>query len=1092
MNAKLKKFFLTMITTIIVAFCTLLAACGEIGAVDQSTIKYDGSVITWGAVEDAENYTIQIDGEKEYTSSTNKFAYKVKADVEQVEITITANGKDKSGESASKIFTRLPKIETKDIKFDETGKMSWPEVEGANEYILKINGKEIRVASTEYNEFAKGVNKIQVKPIALDDSSFSEWSTEVSKDYLVEPSNIKYDGQYLTWTGIGKSARYAIYINGSHYDSVEGTVVEYDAQNNNFDVTVKTLGDKVNTFDSEECEASSFIFLGEVTGFNVVDGILRWEAVEGAQGYAIRVNGKEKNPVEKNFYDEIEAGIEIRIEVKPITAEGTAYFANWSQPEKVKLLSAPSLNWNGGLNLDGQVANFVYWNVMEGDVAGYNFKVANPDGTEDVYTLGPDITQFGAEQNVTFTDVGDYEISIQTIAQAATGAYSSEYSDPIQITRLRAPKQDGKLVQSHATSIKDGITIKWEPVTAAAGYAIYKDDALLRDNHTNATININYQDLLSEEDTDGKQITFQIQALGTTKYFGTERRINLSSLKSENLKAEVTILAQPKNITFAEYTAKWATVPTANGYAVKCVGDAVTTEVAEYDLMNLEAGQATLSVCATGDGGHLLASNYTSGVRIVRLQAPTNIRLKAAEDGDILEWNEAGNTKASHYSVFWSGTETEFATSKQIINMKDFISEGSDSVFMRAIANYLDTTTNTYYVTSKASLSATFTKLAAPIFNTETVDGNYLVWNAPSNVGSTLDIRYRVYNDNIRQDKIVDDNKFDLSTYPSGSYSFTVVAYSDNGQYISSDFSPTPAAFEKLATPDVKREGAAYTWAPVNGALGYYAVYGDKTKTLSASETSFEPGFIEPKKTYTVSVYAVGDKGVTAMNSAAWEDKAQRTERARTPEFSLSYEVDGEVATQHKTGGKIVVTITYESNYTYDYEIKIGGISYTLKGDEAQRNGDSQMIYEHAVDAPGEYLVEVYAKGGMFGNDPDKTYYVKSASDAAQKIVIQNAVSVPDITQSSITWKYDSLTPFGYTVKVTLKNGQEIEMKVPNKTIYYTDLGLEDVKGNPLTDVNGNELTVVKATDIFEVEVIVNGGKNSSGLYITSKEAYAN
>jgi hypothetical protein len=41
MNAKIKKFFLTLATAIIVAFCTLLAACGEIGAVDVSTIKYD-------------------------------------------------------------------------------------------------------------------------------------------------------------------------------------------------------------------------------------------------------------------------------------------------------------------------------------------------------------------------------------------------------------------------------------------------------------------------------------------------------------------------------------------------------------------------------------------------------------------------------------------------------------------------------------------------------------------------------------------------------------------------------------------------------------------------------------------------------------------------------------------------------------------------------------------------------------------------------------------------------------------------------------------------------------------------------------------
>ena len=95
MNAKIKKFFLTLITAIVVACCTLLAACGEPDAVDQSSIKYDGANITWTAVDNADGYTVQIDGGNEYNASTNKFTYKAPATAEQVEITITAKAGDK-------------------------------------------------------------------------------------------------------------------------------------------------------------------------------------------------------------------------------------------------------------------------------------------------------------------------------------------------------------------------------------------------------------------------------------------------------------------------------------------------------------------------------------------------------------------------------------------------------------------------------------------------------------------------------------------------------------------------------------------------------------------------------------------------------------------------------------------------------------------------------------------------------------------------------------------------------------------------------------------------------------------------------------
>ena len=142
----------------------------------------------------------------------------------------------------------------------------------------------------------------------------------------------------------------------------------------------------------------------------------------------------------------------------------------------------------------------------------------------------------------------------------------------------------------------------------------------------------------------------------------------------------------------------------------------------------------------------MLPSNYTPAKNIVRLAPPTDIHLVPDEDGDALTWN-AANSNADHFEVYWNDEPETAVNATELGDIGKYITTGSRGLFMRAVANYEDKATGTYFITSKPSATVTFVKLEPVTFNNELVKGNKFVWNAPGNVDGTS-IQYRVYQNN--------------------------------------------------------------------------------------------------------------------------------------------------------------------------------------------------------------------------------------------------------------------------------------------------------------------------------------------------------
>ncbi len=305
-----RKIMIAILAIVMVAAAAVgLSACSKVQEIllkAPENITYDGTYITWDKVNDAEYYMVQIDdGEAKRSNSTTYF---YEADGEAFDVTVSSV-LGETQESTSTNFKPLATIE----KFtgDNVGSISWDSVSCANAYQLSVNGEILskNVTDTRYSDLSEGSNRVKVKPIVSGDNTFySFWSDEVNITIYSVPTKIRYDGTTLTWQG--NAASYEVNINGQ-VSTVRGNSLDYSSDNRDFNVTVKALGNYSGTYDSKTA-SEDFYYLDTVKQLIVEDGIIKWDGIDRAESYKIRINGViQKDVLTEPQYDKL-AGVSRR------------------------------------------------------------------------------------------------------------------------------------------------------------------------------------------------------------------------------------------------------------------------------------------------------------------------------------------------------------------------------------------------------------------------------------------------------------------------------------------------------------------------------------------------------------------------------------------------------------------------------------------------------------------------------------------------------------------------------------------------------------------------------------------------------------
>lgn len=1012
----------------------VLTSCKSFRTIDldmPQNIKYDSTTITWDEVKDAERYTISINGGNEYTVTIPSYPYTAQG-VSEFTVSIVASSTKENVNASAPAVASFKELETiEEIRFNEAGVASWDAVENATAYLVRIDEEEVEtpVTTNSFSEIPVGEHTIQVRPIVTDNASYySRWSEGMTVTILdtIDTEDIKYENGFITWKYVSEAVAYEIRVNGTVLTSeCTATTYAFEAENKDFDVTIKALGDKETVFNGAESDIKSFVFLETVSNINIEDGIVRWDAVEKADGYRIKINGNVLDEIlTENYYDGLKAGVSTDIQILPICND-TSYFSDWSAMKSVYILESPVIKWNSEYALDGEANNNVYWDGIAG-ATGYEVRLTLPDGTKEIISFGETQRNFAEA----YLEVGTYVVELKALASATSSeVYDSKFSTPINITRLPAPKAAPEnFITSNASKVSDGFTVTFTGVAGASGYVLKRDNIEIT-NSVDSQFTV--RDVVNSDVNSEQTYNFSVSSKGSVTTVDGVVNVRLTSLSAEALSFSIKVLATPATPDISGYVYRYGAISGNNGYAIDVQGQTYTSGTTEYDLSNIETGVYDVRVCARGNGSDILASNYSQPIQVNRLAAPTNIRIDTSEASEgVLTYNTV-NYATGYYVVF--NNDGQAVPVETISNMNQYVTEEGTSVYMVSTANYFNDTKTIYYMTSKPSQTANFIKLEAPEFGDVAFSNTQLIWNIPGNIiGSEYTPTYEVYYANgTTYNGEKNGTTMDISYLEGGKeYTFYVKAIGNGTNYINSEKSVAVTIY-KLATPEVTRDGGKYVWKGVTGATTY-AVYVEnelkETFTHEALKTyEFTPYFDE-LKTYKVEVYAIGDGGYTTINSQACLIE-QETKQLQTPNFNFSYSHDS-----YNAAGTIDVEITEQSPYANGYSYTVGGVTKVSK----------ELTYSHMPSSVGTYEVRVYAVGGNF--DEEGIYYLDSQSRGGSSSYSVTLLATPN--QNSMNLSADGKLSWA-TINSAV--GYELEISVDGQA-YGEVITVRNLSSYVLTD----------------------------------------
>lgn len=1005
----MKKTILTLVVLMSLVLLLFVGAVGCDKAKDllfkaPEDVQYDGQYITWKKVDGAKYYTVKIDEAEPVRSNSTTYMY---ASNKVVNITVTAVYSD-AEKSTSVTFKPLSTIER--INVNESGDISWDPVAGANAYLVNINGTTETVYETTIVGLPTGNNRVKIKPIVSGDSSFySSYSAESNIHIYNAPSNIKYDGTQITWTGNASS--YAVSINGAPWDVTTVAHYSYPSDNMDFDVQIKALGNHSSTFDSSVV-SDEFHYLSMIPEIFVENGIAKWNPIDGAEGYKIKIGGVLQNiNLKATQYENISAGKRYVLSVMPYNNNGH-YFSTWSQEKTIYILEAPKVYWNNDMKLDGEANNNFYWDAVNG-ADGYTVQLVKEGNVPEVTTYPEGQRSFA----YAYTEVGKYTVQVKANAPGSNpDYYDSQFSTTINVERLPAPKAVGNdFIVSDKDDLAKGFTVNFQSVSGARGYQLYKEGEEMVGKFTTSN-SLSDTNVIDKASIASVEMNYYIRSMGSSlRTVANKQTVVLDSLTSQSLSFKISVQPTPQNLTMSGTVLSWSAVEGVNSFTVAYSGTAVTAKGNQYDLSTIKAGTISVSVCSAGNGSNVLASNISAPITIQRLETPKNFKIKAEANGTLYNY-EVLNAKSYEAYI---GSEKTPVKDDNFTNIYNLIKTDGTTVSMVAVANCYNDNNTLYYMSSEISATQQFIRLAAPTFPEGALSNSVeLLWNSPSNINTAeYTPTYRVFKGIDEQINGGDLNstRFNIEYLEGGNYyTFYVKAIGNDTKYLDSDYSTVISAY-KIKTPEIRLENGEYVWnALVNASTYYIEIDGVKVSDAyheSGAVYSYIPRFTT-EGDHIVKIQAKGD-GKGNLDSAFFTF-TQKALILNAPIIQYNYSDNNYVE-----GGKIIVSVLSHSEIlnSMGYQYEIGGQAVTSK----------EATFGKEISEAGKYTIRVKALGGSFDNNGiyyiDSHYAGGSVTDYINILPPINASSIRITTDGLVKW--DSVSgSYGYEYQIAY-NGED-------------------------------------------------------------------
>ncbi|MBE6694464.1 MAG: fibronectin type III domain-containing protein [Ruminococcaceae bacterium] len=792
-----------------------------------TTVSYSNGVFTWDAVENADYYELKINGES-VTASTNSYSFA--GNKKDIEISIAA-GSNQAGAYVSSPLVKTCHYLTPvtEFSFDETGSLIWNPVENATHYDVVLNDQAQGTVSTPVFSNIQLDTYYTIKVTPVGEFSYTDVATPYSFEKLSPVTGIAFSNGIITWDVHARAASYEIKVNGEEFTSEKNS---YNIGNIQKTITIEVyaIGEKENS-RSFMSTSQTYTYLPKVDNVRVEDGILKWNASEGAVSYTIRFTNRnnQTTSVTETSFSNITPNTQYVAQIIPVGPNAN-FYSYWSQEFDFTVLAAPTLSYSQGV--------FKWQGINE--AAGYTVRITDPDGKVSEKTL--DKMQY--TQNCDFVEkAGDYTIAVKVLADTSNDKlFDSAYSKSMTVKQL---KDVTNHTVDHSSTNFDNFCFTIDAVDGASGYKIFVNEAEKTSSASNS-VKLDIQSLL----TDDSETTFvvEVQAIGKV----TSDTIVLDS--KGKYAFEVIKLATPQNVTISGTKIEWEDVNRTSKYLVSIDGKTFETSSSYYQTTNVTAGAHTVMVRAlampsddtSGTVTDYMSSRWSTPISFTKLAAPANVRIESAGTDTIVKWDQVNGNKGYAIKIGTNDPENWNATAYNISSHVGALKAGEGvqiSIYAKGDGSTL--------MDSEPSATITVARLNVP--TNLTFSGDNLTWTAPD-VDGIKPTSYKLY---IGSEEIpVTGTSYSVADLPAGEYNISIVAVGNRTTTIDSPKSESIRVVKLAEVTNVQASGTTYTWDMVSGAAQYEIKINNTTYYSTATQFDVSAIFTG-KQGYSVSIRAI-------------------------------------------------------------------------------------------------------------------------------------------------------------------------------------------------------------------------------------------
>ena len=533
------------------------------------------------------------------------------------------------------------------------------------------------------------------------------------------------------------------------------------------------------------------------------------------------------------------------------------------------------------------------------------------------------------------------------------------------------------------------ITVKWNKVENASGYALYLDGDAVNAAIDANTTSYKFEDLEGEA---GTSYAFQIVALGV------ENRDYADSELSEKFNfATQAILATPELIATAnsdtEIALSWKPVANATGYTLTYGENTQYLEASDTSFVakGLRAGtEYAFAITATSEVDDYVNSTTAnaSATTLAKLATPELTVTEQTENSIKLNWT--GIEGANGYTLVYSKSEDVAATSVPLVKgSTSYVATGLESgakYVFQLVANG-EAGKSVDSEPGATNEVATLVKINPPVNVTvveQTQHSIKITWEGDPRATSYT-VTYGLTGQTKTQTENVNAAEFELKDLGEvESYTFQIVANPSGEEFVSSD----PATIKvstlgQLATPEVyniqrSETTISFEWSAVGQATGYTLTYGEqggaeKTFTLPATTKKYSFSKLDEGTTYTFKLSAESDGFVGSEQNVF------------------------DVTTHEQLAAPTITSTRTTTSIRLSWEPITNASSYEL-----YRNGELMNTYngtDLTFDSTGlEQGTEYTFKLKAIGDKPEdvaQSYYLDSSSEI--KVTTQKQLNAPTL-----------------------------------------------------------------------------------------------